>query len=158
MAKVTGPLMSIDASGAFADTMVYARWKGINYSRQYAIPGNPRTANQLQIRNYFTMVVAAGQAEDQATKDAWNQAASGKPLSGFNLYVGEYGSYRIANGGACLRPCSCQANCLSWRRNSNRTLIAFGQNSRTMATSDSSTVSMQGPVPLWRTRRCTPNA
>jgi hypothetical protein len=30
--------MSIDASGAFADTMVYAKWKGINYSRQYAIP------------------------------------------------------------------------------------------------------------------------
>lgn len=25
MAKVTGPLMSIDASGAFADTMVYAK-------------------------------------------------------------------------------------------------------------------------------------
>jgi len=100
MAKVTGPLMSIDASGAFADTMVYAKWKGINYSRQYAIPGNPRTANQLQIRDYFTTAVAAWQAEDQATKDAWNQAASGKPLSGFNLYVGEYLSYRIANGGA----------------------------------------------------------
>ncbi|NWF92476.1 MAG: hypothetical protein HXY46_06135 [Syntrophaceae bacterium] len=100
MAKVTGPLMSIDASGAFADTMVYAKWKGINYSRQYAIPGNPRTANQLQIRDYFTTAVAAWQAEDQTTKDAWNQAASGKPLSGFNLYVGEYVSYRIANAGA----------------------------------------------------------
>ena len=35
MAKITGPLMSIDASGAFADTMVYAKWKGIKYSRQY---------------------------------------------------------------------------------------------------------------------------
>lgn len=81
MAKVTGPLMSIDASGAFADTMVYAKWKGINYSRQYVIPGNPRTANQLQIRDYFTTAVAAWQAEDQAAKDAWNQAASGKPLS-----------------------------------------------------------------------------
>jgi len=41
MAKVTGPLMSIDASGAFADTMVYAKWKGIKYSRQYAIPSGP---------------------------------------------------------------------------------------------------------------------
>jgi len=27
MAKVTGPLMSIDASGAFADTMVYANFQ-----------------------------------------------------------------------------------------------------------------------------------
>jgi len=40
MAKVTGPLMSIEASVTFADTMVYAKWKGINYSRQYAISGN----------------------------------------------------------------------------------------------------------------------
>lgn len=28
MAKVTGPLMSIDASGAFADAMVYAKLNG----------------------------------------------------------------------------------------------------------------------------------
>ncbi len=69
--------MSIDASGAFADTMVYAKWKGINYSRQYAIPANPKTANQPQIRDYFTTAVAAWQAETQATKDAWNQEASG---------------------------------------------------------------------------------
>lgn len=62
MAKVTGPLMSIDASGAFADTMVYAKWKGINYSRQYAIPANPKTANQIQIRDYFTSAVAPGRA------------------------------------------------------------------------------------------------
>jgi len=27
MAKVTGPLMSIDESFAFADTMVYAKWR-----------------------------------------------------------------------------------------------------------------------------------
>ena len=33
MARVTGPLVSIDASGAFAHTMLYAT-KGINYSRQ----------------------------------------------------------------------------------------------------------------------------
>ncbi|HPU29086.1 MAG TPA: hypothetical protein PLM71_02055 [Syntrophorhabdaceae bacterium] len=84
MAKVTRPLMSIDASGAFVDTIVYAKWKWIKYSRQYAISVNPRTDNQLQIRDYFTIAVMAWQAENQATKDAWNQAASGKPLSGFN--------------------------------------------------------------------------
>lgn len=70
MAKVTGPLMSIDAGGAFADTMVYATWKGINYSRQYAIPSNPRTANQLQIRDYFTTAVAAWQAEEKSFRMA----------------------------------------------------------------------------------------
>lgn len=35
MAKVTGPLMSLYASGAFAYAMVFAKWKGIDYTRQY---------------------------------------------------------------------------------------------------------------------------
>lgn len=48
-AKVTGPLISIDASGAFADTMVYGKWKRINYSGQYAVPGNSRMANRHSI-------------------------------------------------------------------------------------------------------------
>jgi hypothetical protein len=51
MAKVTAPLMSIGANSAFADTMVYAKWKGTNWNRQCAIRGTPRTANQLQIRD-----------------------------------------------------------------------------------------------------------
>jgi|GEM_PF-5114306 hypothetical protein len=33
MMNVTGPLMSIDESFAYADTMVYTKGKGINYSR-----------------------------------------------------------------------------------------------------------------------------
>lgn len=52
MAKVTRPLMSIDASSAFADTMVYAKWKGINYSRQYAIPSKHNEAKPVK-HNYI---------------------------------------------------------------------------------------------------------
>lgn len=99
MAKVTGPLMSLDASGAFADTMVFAKWKGINYSRQYSVPSNPQTENQVKVREYFTAAVAAWQAETQETKDAWNTAANGQQLSGFNLYVSGFINYKNANNG-----------------------------------------------------------
>ena len=99
MAKVTGPLMSLYASGAFAYAMVFAKWKGIDYTRQYTVPSNPQTENQVKVREYFTAAVAAWQAESQAAKDAWNKAASGQQMSGFNMYVSGYINYKNANNG-----------------------------------------------------------
>lgn len=95
MAKVYAPLMSIDASGTYADQLTYAKWKGIRYVRNHVIPTNPRTANQMMIRNAFTAAVSQWHAEDQATKTAWENAAqaSGRPLSAFNLYVGRFVSW-----------------------------------------------------------------
>lgn len=46
MAKVTGPLMSMDASGKLGDAIVFAKWKGQNYVRQFVIPANPQSASQ----------------------------------------------------------------------------------------------------------------
>lgn len=48
MAKVTGPLMSISASGKLADTIVYDK-RG--YARQFVIPSNPQTTAQMLVRN-----------------------------------------------------------------------------------------------------------
>lgn len=46
MAKVTGPLFSIDASGKVADALVYFPWKGRKVVRQWLKPTNPRDVNQ----------------------------------------------------------------------------------------------------------------
>jgi len=46
MAKVTGPLMSLSASGKIANTIVFAGWKGVQYARQYVIPANPQSEGQ----------------------------------------------------------------------------------------------------------------
>jgi hypothetical protein len=46
MAKVTGPLMSMSASGKIADALVFAAWKGVAYVRQFVIPANPQSADQ----------------------------------------------------------------------------------------------------------------
>lgn len=50
MAKVTGPLMSQDASGAYAGTLVFSKWKGRNYVRQLVTPSNPQTTGQQNTR------------------------------------------------------------------------------------------------------------
>jgi len=46
MAKVTGPLYSMSASGKLADAMVYFGWKGVNVVRGWVKPANPKSAAQ----------------------------------------------------------------------------------------------------------------
>ena len=46
MAKVTGPLMSMSASGKLAKAIVFFGWKGVNVVRQWLIPANPQSEGQ----------------------------------------------------------------------------------------------------------------
>lgn len=50
MAKVTGPLYSMGASGKIADAMVFFGWKGVNVVRQWLKPANPQSAGQGDAR------------------------------------------------------------------------------------------------------------
>jgi hypothetical protein len=51
MAKVTGPLMSMDASGGFGGSLVFGKWKGRNTVRQLVTPSNPHVQDQEDARN-----------------------------------------------------------------------------------------------------------
>jgi len=46
MAKVTGPLMSMSASGKLGNAIVFSIWKGAAYVRQFVIPANPQSSDQ----------------------------------------------------------------------------------------------------------------
>ena len=87
MAKVTGPLFSIDAAGKFGDSMVFAKWKGINYVRRHTQATQPNTARQRSVRNRFTEGAAMYQLLTGADKFAWKTRAAGKPLTGYNLFM-----------------------------------------------------------------------
>ena len=107
MAKVTGPFMSIDASGTIYKTLTASIWKGRNCIRGYAIPSNPKTAAQVAHRAIFAAAVAGWQAlpaeavdpiaAPELGKDMWNIfAASCQPaISGFNAHTKAW----IANDG-----------------------------------------------------------
>lgn len=90
MAKVTGPLFSLSASGQLAKALVYMSWKGIDDVRQYVIPANPNSAGQQTQRGYFTNAVTdwheAGYNADDV--EAYNLAAlaAKEALSGFNIH------------------------------------------------------------------------
>lgn len=95
MAKVTGPLLSLDASGSIASTMTYSRWKGINYVRQRVIPTYSNTSLQMAIRDLVRDASQAWKSNatitpttiDATYKNAFELAASGTGQSGFNLYM-----------------------------------------------------------------------
>jgi hypothetical protein len=59
MAKVSGPLMSMDARGKFAGALVFSGWKGRPTVRQLVTPANPQTVNQQAARNIVRVGGAA---------------------------------------------------------------------------------------------------
>lgn len=46
MAKVQGPLLSLEASGKIADAIVFFPWKGRHVVREWLKPTNPQSADQ----------------------------------------------------------------------------------------------------------------
>jgi hypothetical protein len=91
MAKVQGAMFGLRASGAFADTVVYGRWKGIPWARQHVTPSNPRTAAQQEVRGALRDAVEEWRTGPytQADRDAWDLRARylPGPMSGFNAFV-----------------------------------------------------------------------
>lgn len=86
MVKLTGPMMSIAASGKFADTMVFARKGGTAYARQRVIPFNPQSASQTGFRAIFKFLSqawASMSAPDQATWQALADSMTGVPFNAF---------------------------------------------------------------------------
>lgn len=67
MAKTTGPLFSMDASGKFGGALVFGKWKGRNVVRQLVTPANPQSADQEASRN---AVRCFGEAQRQMNLSA----------------------------------------------------------------------------------------
>ena len=84
MAKVSGPLMSIEASGAFGKALVFTKWKSTQVCRKYVIPTYSNTAEQVQIRLLITDATVAWKngatvgtvTLNSAYKSAYNNAAN----------------------------------------------------------------------------------
>lgn len=97
MAKVTGPLLSLDASGSIASTMTFSRWKGRNYVRQRVIPTYSNTTLQANVRDLVRDASLAWKAGatvgavviNAAYKLAYDTAAASQAISGFNLFIRE---------------------------------------------------------------------
>jgi hypothetical protein len=88
MAKVTGPLMSVDARGKIADTLVFMGWRGVKTVRKWLVPSNPNTVAQQAARGAFSDAVTAYRTLEAGDQQAFRVKAAGLAKTGFNLFVG----------------------------------------------------------------------
>lgn len=105
MAKVSGPLMSMDARGAFGGALVFSGWKGRATVRQLVIPANPQSTNQQAARNAVRVLgalqvfashsVLQGSGRSVTDKSLLTtNAPSGQAWNGY-LVKGVIGSQRL---------------------------------------------------------------
>lgn len=89
MAKPTGPLLSLGASGTIAKTLTFSKWKGRPYIRQRVIPANPQTTEQSKTRNAFTWSSDLWKNLPTLGIAPWDRFAQGQVLSGRNAMIGK---------------------------------------------------------------------
>ncbi len=87
MARVNGPLMSMDASGSLGGTIVYSKWKGRPYVRQLVRPANPKSGGQVSMRAMLKFLSQNWAAIGTSTKDSWEDLADAGVYSNFNAFT-----------------------------------------------------------------------
>lgn len=81
------PFGDTQAHGAFGKSVILERRRGIVYAKSFRIPKNPRSIEQKIQRQKFTAAITGWQSLTPLEQDYFNQLASGKTYTGFNLYV-----------------------------------------------------------------------
>ena len=85
MAVLTGPLMSLGASGTIAKTITYGTWKGIPYARTRVIPSNPQSAEQVKTREVFRYIGDLYKYFDSTAREPWIASVKGIPMTPQNM-------------------------------------------------------------------------
>lgn len=87
MARLTGPLMSLGASGTIAKTLTYGDWKGISYARTRVVPANPQSISQTQTREVFAFLQEYYKFAPAIAREPWIAAVTGIPMTTINLVL-----------------------------------------------------------------------
>ena len=93
MAKIKGPLFSIEGSGKLNKSIIYSENKGIKTAKKYEVPYNPSSDDQKDQREFMTNAVLAWKTDGYTLSDieAWNLYAKIQKgfLSGYNMFLKE---------------------------------------------------------------------
>lgn len=87
MVKVNAPMMSLDASGSIAGSLVYSKWKGRNYVRALVKPANPKSGGQVGVRSMFKFLSQIWDGLSDANKATWEDRADDLVASPFNGFM-----------------------------------------------------------------------
>lgn len=96
MVKVSGPALSMEASGSLGGVMVYSKWKGRAYVRSLVIPSNPRSGGQVGMRSMFSFLAKAWATLTAGNQATWEDRADQLVVSEFNAFM-SYNQFRWRN-------------------------------------------------------------
>jgi len=87
MAKVTAPMLSLDARGRLGDSLIFSKQRGTNYTKAYAVPNNPQTAPQVGHRMGIAAITQHWAGLYDSQKASWADLASVWNLSNYHAYL-----------------------------------------------------------------------
>lgn len=87
MAKTSGALLSLRASGQIGNSMVIGSWRGIQYARVYVTPSNPRTTAQTLSRNVFAALDDQFKRMLGLAQAPWVESSKGRPFTARNNFL-----------------------------------------------------------------------
>ena len=87
MAKVTGPLHSLTASGSIGGTLTMLRQFSTNIAKKKGRPGGTASAAQLARRAFYRQAAADWMALTVPQKAAWKPAGDARQVTAFNAYM-----------------------------------------------------------------------
>jgi len=87
MARLTGALFSLAASGTIAKTLTFAKWKGIQYARTRVVPYNPQSVAQQEVRGVFSTLSEMWKRMPIPARNPFICAVRGLPLTARNKHV-----------------------------------------------------------------------
>jgi hypothetical protein len=87
MVKLIGPLCSLEARGAYADTLIYARVGMTSYAKAYKAPSNPNSPAQQQQRLGIGTIAQLWSILTTNQQAAWQDLADQQNLSPYHAYL-----------------------------------------------------------------------
>jgi hypothetical protein len=89
MARTTGPLFSLDASGSTAGAITFSKSKGRTYVRKLVTPKNPKSQKQTGTRAMMKYLAQLWATITADAKASWDDLAQAKNISPFNAFTAE---------------------------------------------------------------------
>lgn len=87
MVRLTGPMMSMSASGSLGGVVVFSHWKGRAYGRQLVRPSNPKSGGQVSMRAFMKFLSQEWAGLSAPQKSSWDDLADTGVFSNFNAYT-----------------------------------------------------------------------
>lgn len=87
MSKITGPLLSLEASGLIGERLVFSKRTSGRQARFQRAQKDVITSRRTTQRALYTAAVAAWNSLDDEIKEIWRQMSISLNITGYNLFV-----------------------------------------------------------------------